>query len=238
VSTASAIASPSRNVNRPAVCCHASCRHAGVCEATRGGDPDLLDIRAVVERAGPFSEGDRLVQPDAPHLAAFAVLSGLAKTVAEGRVVAFHLPGELFALDATRTQTHSASVVAVGKTWFCRFPRTATDALCEHSAAIAIHLRTLRRRERSSTRRSTDGSALERVTSFLLELFDRRGRVAGIDSGFVPLPMSREDIGSYLGMSAATVTRMLARLRSDGSIAIRADGVDVLHEASLRSGSL
>lgn len=216
------------------ICCNASCRHAAVCEATRGGDPALLDMREVVERVGPFSEGDRLVQPDAPHRAAFAVRSGLAKTVGDGRVLAFHLPGELFALSVPRTQTHRASVVAVGKTWFCRFPRTATDALCEHSEAIAAHMLTLRRRERAVTRRATDGCAAERVRSFLLELFDRRRRVEGTGSSFVPLPMSRDDIGSYLGMSAATVTRMLAKLRSQGSIAIRTDGVDVLHEASLR----
>jgi CRP/FNR family transcriptional regulator len=234
VSTASALASPFTAARRPSICCNASCRHAAVCEATQGGDPALLDMREVVERVGPFSEGDRLVQPDAPHRAAFAVLSGLAKTVGEGRVLAFHLPGELFALDVPRTQTHSASVVAVGKTWFCRFPRTATDALCEHSEAIAAHLRALRRRERAFTRRATDGSAAERVRSFLVELLDRRRRVEGTGSGFIPLPMSRDDIGSYLGMSAATVTRMLARLRSEGSIAIRTDGVDVLQEASLR----
>jgi CRP-like cAMP-binding protein len=125
-------------------------------------------------------------------------------------------------------------VVAVGKTWFCRFPRTATDALCEHSEEVTAHMIALRRRERAFTRRATDGPAVERVRSFLLELFDRRRRVEGTGSRFVPLPMSRDDIGSYLGMSAATVTRMLAKLRSQGSIAIRADGVDVLHEASLR----
>ncbi len=45
--------------------------------------------------------------------------------------------------------------------------------------------------------------------------------------------MSRDDIGSYLGMSSATVTRMLAKLRAEGVLAIRADGVDVLDEASL-----
>jgi CRP/FNR family transcriptional regulator len=216
------------------MCCTASCRHAAACEATCGGDPALIDIREVVERVGPFSEGDRLVQPDAPHRAAFAVMSGLAKTVGDGRVLAFHLPGELFALDVPRTRTHSTSVVAVGKTWFCRFPRTATDALCEHSEAIAAHLRSLRRRERATAHRAADGSAAERVRSFLLELLDRRRRVEGTGTHFVPLPMSRDDIGSYLGMSAATVTRMLARLRSEGSIAIRGDGVDVLREASLR----
>ncbi|HVI54820.1 MAG TPA: Crp/Fnr family transcriptional regulator [Luteibacter sp.] len=234
MSTASAIASHANATRRPSICCNDSCRHAAACEATRGGDPALLEMRDLVERVGPFSEGDRLVQPDAPHRASFAVLSGLAKTVGEGRVIAFHLPGELFALDVPRTGTHSASVVAVGKTWFCRFPRTATDALCEHSEAVAVHLRTLRRRERAFTRRAADGNAAERVTSFLLELLDRRRRVEGSGSSFVPLPMSRDDIGSYLDMSAATVTRMLAKLRSQGSIAIRADGVDVLHEASLR----
>jgi CRP/FNR family transcriptional regulator len=216
------------------ICCNASCRHAAVCEATQGGDPALLDIREVVERVGPFAEGDRLVQPDAPHRAAFAVVTGLAKTVDDGRIVAFHLPGELFALDVQRNQTHSTSVVAVGRTWFCRFPRTATDALCEHSEAIATHLRSLRRRERAVTRRAADGSAAERVKSFLAELLDRRRRVQGMGSSFVPLPMSREDIGSYLGMSAATVTRMLGKLRSQASIAIHPDGVDVLQEASLR----
>lgn len=234
MSSVSTIASQVTAPRRLPICCNDSCRHAAVCEATRGGDPALLDMREVVERVGPFSEGDRLVQPDAPHRAAFAVLSGLAKTVGEGRVVAFHLPGELFALDVAPTRTHSTSVVAVGKTWFCRFPRTAIDALCEHSEAIAIHLRSLRRRERAFTRRASDGSAAERVRFFLIELLDRHRRVEGTGSSFVPLPMSRDDIGSYLGMSAATVTRMLAKLRSQGSIAIRTDGVDVLHEASLR----
>ncbi|WP_426284940.1 Crp/Fnr family transcriptional regulator [Luteibacter sp. E-22] len=216
---------------RAAVHCSASCRHAGACEATRGGDDNLLEMRGVVERVGPFLEGDRLVQPEAPHRAAFAVLSGLAMSVGGGRVLAFHLPGELFALDIARSQTHGASVVAIGKTWFCRFPRAATDALCEHNEDIARHLRTLRRRERGKTPHA-EGAAIERVRAFLADLLERRRRIEG-PSPFVPLPMSRDDIGSYLGMSSATVTRMLAKLRAEGVLAIRADGVDVLDEASL-----
>ncbi|WP_448098116.1 Crp/Fnr family transcriptional regulator [Luteibacter yeojuensis] len=218
---------------RPAVHCSASCRHADACEATRGGDGSLLEMRGVVERVGPFFEGDRLVQPEAPHRAAFAVLSGLAMSVGDGRVLAFHLPGELFALDIARTQTHGASVVAVGKTWFCRFPRVATDALCERNEDIARHLRSLRRRERGKAAHAADGSAIERVRTFLADLLERRRRIEG-PSAFVPLPMSRDDIGSYLGMSAATVTRMLAKLRTEGVLSIRVDGVDVLDEASLR----
>lgn len=230
VVTRSAVAS-----RRPPSSCNASCRHATRCEATRGGDPALLDMREVVERVGPFSGGDRLVQPDAPHRAAFAVLSGMAKTVGDGRVLAFHLPGELFALDVARGEAHHASIVAMGKTWFCRFPRIATDALCVHNEALTKHLRALRRRERVGPTRVFDGPAVVRMRAFLADLLQRRSRIEGPDS-FVPLPMSRDDIGSYLAMSPATVTRMLAQLRALGVIDIRPGGIDVLDEAALLRG--
>jgi CRP/FNR family transcriptional regulator len=189
-------------------------------------------MRDVVERVGPFSEGDRLVQPDAPHRAAFAVLSGMAKTVGDGRVVAFHLPGEMFALDVAHSGTHEASVVAVGKAWFCRFPRSATTALCVHNDALTSHLRALRRRERASVTHVVDGPAAVRVRAFLGDLLERRRRIEGPGS-FIPLPMSRDDIASCLGMSPATVTRMLAKLRAEGVIDIRPGGVEVLDEPSL-----
>jgi len=218
------------------VCCNDNCRYANACEATRGGDPALLDMRDVVERAGPFADGDRLVQPEAPHRAAFAVLTGFAKTVAHGRVLAFHLPGELFALDVSRNEKHATSIVAVGKTWFCRFPRSRTDALCDRNGELAGHLRALRRRERRTSGVLADGGAASRMRIFLLDLLRRRRLFEG-ESRFIPLPMSREDIASCLGMSAATVTRMLARLRAEGVIAIRPDGLDVLDECALAASA-
>lgn len=218
---------------RTSACCNAACRHAEACEATRGGDPALLDMRDVVERVGPFSDGDRLVQPDAPHRAAFAVLNGMAKTVGDGRVLAFHLPGELFALEVARNGTHGRSVMAVGKTWFCRFPREAVDALCVENDALARHLRMLRRREHTVTRHAAEGVAASRIRDFLIDLLDRRRRFDE-HARTVPLPMSRDDIGSYLRMSSATVTRMLAKLRGDGIIAVDADGVDIMDDIALR----
>ncbi|QDE39199.1 Crp/Fnr family transcriptional regulator [Luteibacter pinisoli] len=231
------IASPPPALRRGLACCNDACRHAHACQATRGGAAELLAMREIVERAGPFADGDRLVQPDAPHLAAYAVLSGLAMTVGGGRVLAFHLPGELFALDATRQGQHTHSVVAVGKTWFCRFPRAATDALCEHDDAIASHLRGLRREERRRPAQGDDAPALARVASFLADLLTRRRQVEP-DTTFIPLPMSRDDIGSYLGMSAATVTRMLARLRADGILTVRNDGVCIADAAALAGHGL
>ncbi|QWT21884.1 Crp/Fnr family transcriptional regulator [Bacillus sp. NP157] len=226
------VAKPPPAPRRGAACCNDACRHASTCQATRGGATELLAMRDIVERMGPFSDGDRLVQPDAPHVAAYAVLSGLAMTVGAGHVLAFHLPGEIFALDVARQGQHTSSVVAVGKTWFCRFPRAATDALCEHDDTIASHLRGLRREERRRATRAGDAPALARVASFLADLLTRRRHVEP-DTTFLPLPMSRDDIASYLGMSAATVTRMLARLRAGGILMVRADGVEILDAAGL-----
>ncbi|UPG96220.1 Crp/Fnr family transcriptional regulator [Luteibacter aegosomatissinici] len=228
---------PPPALRRGAACCNASCRHAHTCQATRGGAAELLAMRDVVERVGPFADGDRLVQPDAPHLAAYAVLSGLAMTVGGGRILAFHLPGELFALDVARQGQHMTSVVAVGKTWFCRFPRAATDALCEHDDAIASHLRGLRRQERRRATLGGDTPALARVAFFLDDLLARRRQVEP-DTTFIPLPMSRDDIGSYLGMSAATVTRMLGRLRAEGILTVRNDGIDIADPAALAGHGL
>lgn len=224
-------ATPAPARHRGAACCNDACRHAHGCQATRGGANELLGLREVIERLGPFSNGDRLVQPDAPHLAAYAVLSGMAMSVGGGRVLAFHLPGEVFGLDVPRHGQHLASVVAVGKTWFCRLPRAATDALCEHDDAIASHLRGLRRQERRQAAPG-DAPALARVASFLAALITRRRQVEP-DTTFLPLPMSRDDIGSHLGMSAATVTRMLARLRADGMLAVRSGGVEIIDDAAL-----
>lgn len=212
---------------RASAFCNASCRQAAACEATCGGQTELLPMRGIVQRVGPFADGDRLVQPEAPHWASFAVMSGMAKTVADGKVVGFHLPGELFCLDVSRDGKHAGSVVAVGKTWFCRFPRQHTTALAAQHDAIDRHLRRLRRRERAAGRQGVEAPALERVRAFLADLMQRVERLEG-HAGRIPLPMSRDDIASYLDMSAATVTRMLAKLRAEGAIAIRPDGVDVL----------
>lgn len=222
-----------RRARLPGVVCNASCRHASSCEATRGGDPALLDVRQVVERVGPFSDGDRLVQPGAPHLAAFSVLSGMAKTMHGDRVLAFHLPGELFALGVSRKHIHDAYVVAIGKTWFCRFPHEATQALCCENADVARHLGALRRREHRAENASTfDGDAFQRVRTFVADLF-RRHRIVEKESHFLPLPMTREDIGNHLGMSSATVTRMLSRLRDANALRPSSGGVEILDEKAL-----
>ena len=58
-------------------------------------------------------------------------------------------------------------------------------------------------------------TASERVAAFLLEMFERRDRRKALD-----LPMSRNDIADYLGLTIETVCRVLSGFRRNGIIAI------------------
>ena len=60
-------------------------------------------------------------------------------------------------------------------------------------------------------------SAQERVASFLLEMAARSRTSSEIE-----LPMSRQDIADYLGLSLETVSRTLSQLESVGAIAVPA----------------
>src|SRR5947209_4785447 len=58
-------------------------------------------------------------------------------------------------------------------------------------------------------------TASERVASFLLEMFERRDRTKALD-----VPMPRNDIADYLGLTIETVCRILSLFKRDGVIAI------------------
>ena len=67
-------------------------------------------------------------------------------------------------------------------------------------------------------------SAEEKVAAFLLNLQSRYGRI-GAMSVTVPLPMSRQDIADYLGLTIETVSRTMTRLAREKAVVIVPDGV-------------
>ncbi len=73
-------------------------------------------------------------------------------------------------------------------------------------------------------------SALEKVAVFLVDLFERQGA-----NGTIDLPMTRTDIGDYLGLTIETVSRSFSKLRSMGVIRLKsARAVEVLNLTKLR----
>jgi CRP-like cAMP-binding protein len=149
----------------------------------------------------------------------YKVVSGAVrsyKVLADGRrqVGAFYLSGDLFGLEAGDEHSFSAEAVTDAKILVVK--RSAVVALAERDHDVARQLWTITSRE---LRRVQDHilllikTAKERVVDFLLEMAQR---VPG--SNQVDLPMSRQDIADYLGLTIETVSRTLTDLENMAAI--------------------
>jgi CRP/FNR family transcriptional regulator, nitrogen fixation regulation protein len=151
----------------------------------------------------------------------YRIVSGSVRTykiLNDGRrqVGGFYLPGDIFGLEFADEHTFSAEAITDSKVIVVK--RSALTALAGRDAAIGRELFALTGRE---LRRVQDHvlhlvkSAQERVASFLLEMLKR----ASADNT-VELPMSRQDIADYLGLTIETVSRTLTSLESSAAIDI------------------
>ena len=163
----------------------------------------------------------------------YKVISGSVRTykiLADGRrqIAGFHLPGDIFGSQLAEVHALSAEAVADAKVLVVK--RSALTALAGRDAAVARELFSLTSRE---LRRMQERilllvkSAQERVASFLLEMAERAS--AG---NIVELPMSRQDIADYLGLTIETVSRTLTTLEGAAAIEVPTSRCIVLRNRS------
>ena len=151
----------------------------------------------------------------------YKVVSGVVRTykiLNDGRrqIGGFYLPGDVFGLESGDEHTLAAEAVTDTKVLIVK--RSALTALAARDATVARELYALTARE---LRRAQERilllikSAQERVASFLLEMTERAPAGNTID-----LPMSRQDIADYLGLTIETVSRTLTSLESTAAIEV------------------
>ncbi len=151
----------------------------------------------------------------------YKVVSGTLRTykiLSDGRrqIGGFYQPGDIFGLEFADEHGLSAEAITDAKVLVIK--RSALAALAGCDAAVARELFALTGRE---LRRVQDRimllvkSAQERVASFLLEMAKRAP--AG---NTVELPMSRQDIADYLGLTIETVSRTLTSLETAAAIEV------------------
>jgi CRP/FNR family nitrogen fixation transcriptional regulator len=167
----------------------------------------------------------------------YRVISGCVRVVRlmeDGRrqVGEFLMAGDVFGFDAL--DTHDFAAEAVSDAVLRRYPRRMVDALAETNVGLARRLRDLTSvsLRNAHTRLLLLGrkTASERIASFLLEMAARSNADA---RSTIELPMSRSDVGDYLGLTIETVCRRLTRLRLDGTIAINGTKIAIRNHAAL-----
>lgn len=187
--------------------------------------PGALDGLVALERIGTrlsFERNNEIYAEGGGSDCWYKVVSGtvrICKLLADGRrhVAEFCFSGDSFGIDNTLERRYSAE--AVDDVVVMRYQRRATEQLAEENPGLARLLRDTMLRELSAAQDRAlllaRLTAPERVAAFLLEMCERRDRTK-----FVDLPMSRNDIADYLGLTIETVCRTLSAFKRAGAIAI------------------
>lgn len=207
-------------------------------DAPASGSPHLLALasgRRTVERGATlYRNGDRLSS-------LYAVESGLFKTclsMEDGRsqVTGFQLSGEWLGLDGIGNGRHPGDAVALEDSVVCTLSYDALEDRMLDTADLRREFQRLMSREivRGHDMMLLLGSmsAEIRVASFLLNLAHRM-HVRGATESSIVLRMTRDEMGSYLGLKLETVSRMLSRMRDQGVLEVTQRHVQVLDMPAL-----
>lgn len=178
---------------------------------------DAAPIRTLPAREHLFCEGD-----PASHV--YRVETGhilIYRTMTDGRrqVIDFAYPGDLVGLGAL--DEHANNAQATHRTIVRCLPVAVLSELAAHTPQLGLRLYQAVSRELIASRELlftvSQRTASERLASFIVAL-SRRSERRGEDPNEIVLPMTRNDIADFLGLTIETVSRTFTRLRTEGVI--------------------
>ena len=197
---------------------------------------DLVTVRRKIKRgAALFRNGD-------PFTSLFAIRTGFFKTCVtseDGRdqVTGFQMAGEIMGLDGIVTDHHNCDAVALEDAEVCVMPFDRVEEISREVTAMQTHVHKMMSREivREHGVMLLLGSmrAEERLAAFVLNLVERL-HSRGFSQSELVLRMTREEIGSYLGLKLETVSRTFSKFVEAGLIEVKQRHVRILDAEGLR----
>ena len=194
-----------------------------------GLQPDDVErLEAIVKRNRPLQRGQMLYGPGDKFRSLYVVKTGAVKTytqtsAGDEHVIGFHLPGEILGLDAIQNDQHGCFAKALETTAICEMPFGRLEELSVNIPSLQHQMLRLLSREVGAEAQMisllNNSTAEERLASFLLSLSDRFKR-RGFSACDFFLAMSRQDIGSYLGLALETVSRLFTRFQDQGILEV------------------
>ncbi len=206
------------------------------------GAEDMRALEGTVKSHRKLNKGEFLYRVGDPFRSLFAIRAGSTKTceiAADGsvQITGFHLPGELLGIDAINSEKHPCDVIALETTEVCELPFGKLEALARELPGLQHQLFRLMSREIAVEEVQLlmlgRMKAEERLAAFLLS-FSKRFRVLGYSPTDLRLPMSRQDLGDYLGLALETVSRLFSRFQEEKLITVQGRNVKLLNIARLK----
>jgi CRP/FNR family transcriptional regulator len=208
-----------------------SCRNCSLSELClpRGmSEEDMNALDQIVKHQQPYQPGQHVFRAGDQSRALFAVHSGTLKSycTTEGgdeQALGFTLPGELTGLDGMSDDTYASNSVVLETSSVCELPYDDLNELCHSLHGLNHQLMRLASKEITADQRMLlllgKHTAEERLAAFLLSLSTHYNSRCPSATNF-NLPMSRQDIGNYLGLAIETVSRLFARFQEEGLLKV------------------
>ncbi|MDO4434682.1 MAG: fumarate/nitrate reduction transcriptional regulator Fnr [Alysiella sp.] len=203
---------------------------------------DFDKLNAVIRQSRRLKKGEYLFHAGGHFTSLFAIRTGFFKTsvnTPDGRdqVTGFFMSGELMGMDGISNGSYITDAVALEDSEVCELPFERLEELSHHLPSLNMHFFRLMSREivRDQNIMLLLGNmrAEERLAAFLLNLSDRLSSRGFAAYDFI-LRMSREEMGSYLGLKLETVSRTLSRFNQEGLISVEHKHIKILQAEKLQ----
>lgn len=198
---------------------------------------EIIGARRKVKRGETlFHNGEKF-----QHL--YAIRTGFFKTCItseDGRdqVTGFQMAGEIIGLDGIVNDTHTCDAIALEDAEICALPFAQIENLSREVNSLQHHVHKIMSREivREHGVMLLLGSmrAEERLAAFLLNLAQRL-HSRGFSQSELVLRMTREEIGSYLGLKLETISRTFSRFVEDRIVEVKQRHVRILNTQALQN---
>ena len=207
-------------------CCN--CNQYELCLPHGMSDEEKNALDQIVKRQQPYQPGQHVFRAGDQSRALFAVRSGCLKTYCttedgNEQVLGFTLPGELVGLDGMGDDAYASNSVVLETASICELPYDRLEEMCYSLSGLNHQLMRLASKEITADQRLLlllgKRTAEEKLAAFFLNL-STRYKPRGLSATNFYLPMSRQDIGNYLGLALETVSRLFAHFQEGGLLKV------------------
>jgi len=241
------LADPSLNFQHGSLACKAdvtcaNCNLRELCLPRGLCDADMQRVENIVYVRRRIKRGETLFNAGEQFNSIYAVRVGFFKTSVidnDGReqVMGFFMGGELLGMDGVGSGCYNGTATALEDSEVCVMPFSLIEDIASRIRALQRNLHSVLAREivRDHGVMMLLGSmcAEERLAAFLLNLSQRFTARGYSPSEFV-LRMTREEIGSYLGLKLETVSRVFSKFQNAGLVAVQQKHIRITDIPGLR----
>ena len=218
------------------------CNLRELCLPVGLGPSEMDQLDSVIGGRRKIKRGQHLYRSGEEFSSIYAIKTGFFKTdvlAEDGRdqVTGFQMAGEILGMDGISNEVHTCNAVALEDSEVCLIPFADLERLSSEVRTLQHHFHKVMSREivRVHGVMMLLGTmrAEERLAAFLLNL-SQRFTARGYSAAEFHLRMTREEIGSYLGLKLETVSRSFSRFQEEGIISVQQRHVRILDISGLK----